>query len=337
MRDELHLMELVDRYLDEAMGAEERAAFEGRMRANNDLRTLVDDQRALREGFQRLHLRTAATAAHRAWLLRRWVPWAAAVVLVIAGAVLLLDVPAHEAGTDKPEPPRAAELPQERRILPCEETAPAEVGDAEPGSEPASTSAPMPTDSVRGEGRIVTHLITKQADGNLVDTLISSVPYVVSAPEQEELERLRNGPTRPGDVDSTFSSAAKTEEQRSLMYTVEEVPEGGTAPMFPGGVEAMNRFVSENVRQPRGSQEIGVVVVSFNVNRKGEVEDPEVTSGMGRAFDAEALRVVRRMPPWKPAHYGDRVIKSRVNLLIRFAPKVITPPPDRRQDGGFDR
>lgn len=57
MRDELHLMELVDRYLDGSMNEADRAAFEARAEASKELRRLIEDQRALREGVQRLHLR----------------------------------------------------------------------------------------------------------------------------------------------------------------------------------------------------------------------------------------------------------------------------------------
>lgn len=58
MRDELHLMELVDRYLDGSLNEADRAAFEARAEASKELRQLIEDQRALREGVQRLHLRS---------------------------------------------------------------------------------------------------------------------------------------------------------------------------------------------------------------------------------------------------------------------------------------
>lgn len=57
MRDELHLMELVDHYLDAAMGAEERTTLEARANSNTELRQLIADQRVLREGVKRLALR----------------------------------------------------------------------------------------------------------------------------------------------------------------------------------------------------------------------------------------------------------------------------------------
>ncbi|MCB9182932.1 MAG: hypothetical protein H6591_03365 [Flavobacteriales bacterium] len=63
MRDELHLMELVDRYLDGSMNEADRVAFEARAEASKELRQLIEDQRVLREGVQRTHLRGIAQKA----------------------------------------------------------------------------------------------------------------------------------------------------------------------------------------------------------------------------------------------------------------------------------
>ncbi|MEO8587854.1 MAG: energy transducer TonB [Flavobacteriales bacterium] len=82
MRDELHLMELVDRYLDGSMNAEERKAFETRASANAELRELIEDQRALREGATRLPVRAAAAKAYRSYRLGKPGPWIGGAVIV---------------------------------------------------------------------------------------------------------------------------------------------------------------------------------------------------------------------------------------------------------------
>jgi CHU_C Type IX secretion signal domain len=86
MRDELHLMELVDRYLDGSMNAKERTTFEARAKANVELRELVDDQRALREGVARMNVRISAAKAYRSYRSSKPGPWIGGAVLV---AVLL--------------------------------------------------------------------------------------------------------------------------------------------------------------------------------------------------------------------------------------------------------
>jgi TonB family protein len=90
MRDELHLMELVDRYLEGSMNEADRAAFEARANANAELRQLIEDQRALREGIARVPVRAAAAKAYRAYRFGKPGPWigGAVLVAVITGASL---------------------------------------------------------------------------------------------------------------------------------------------------------------------------------------------------------------------------------------------------------
>lgn len=108
MRDELHLMELVDRYLDGSMNAEERAVFEARAKSSGDLRELIEDQRALREGVARAHARAAATKAYRSYRFGKPGPWIGGAVVVavigITAAVLMLkhEAPTNEAQGDAP-------------------------------------------------------------------------------------------------------------------------------------------------------------------------------------------------------------------------------------------
>ena len=60
MRDQLHLMELVDNYLDGAMNPTDRTAFEDRLRNSEELRALVEDQQRLRRAARRSPARAAA-------------------------------------------------------------------------------------------------------------------------------------------------------------------------------------------------------------------------------------------------------------------------------------
>lgn len=54
-------MELVDRYLDGTLTAADSAAFTARAAENAELRQLIEDQRALREGLHRMALRGIVT------------------------------------------------------------------------------------------------------------------------------------------------------------------------------------------------------------------------------------------------------------------------------------
>lgn len=82
MRDELNMIELADRYLRGELNATDRAAFEERMRTNAELRDLVEDQRVLLAGMERLALRPAVNKAYRSYRLGKWLPG-------VGGAIIL--------------------------------------------------------------------------------------------------------------------------------------------------------------------------------------------------------------------------------------------------------
>lgn len=107
MRDELTLMELVDRYLSGELNATERTAFEERMRSNADLRELVEDQRALHGGMQRLALRPAVNKAYRSYKWGKWAPGiggAAVIAILAVGGWMLAKVGGWMSDTSASKP-----------------------------------------------------------------------------------------------------------------------------------------------------------------------------------------------------------------------------------------
>ncbi|MBP7515022.1 MAG: hypothetical protein KA791_10765 [Flavobacteriales bacterium] len=92
MRDQLHLMELVDNYLDSTMSNTDRLAFEERLRNSEELRSLVEDQQRLRQAARRSPARAAAKKAYRNYRWGKSLPGmgVGAVVLIAATAALFL-------------------------------------------------------------------------------------------------------------------------------------------------------------------------------------------------------------------------------------------------------
>ena len=50
----------------------------------------------------------------------------------------------------------------------------------------------------------------------------------------------------------------------------------------------------------------------------GSIVDAEAVKSPHPALAAEALRVVKSMPKWKPAKEGGKVVRSRFNIPIMF-------------------
>jgi len=98
--------------------------------------------------------------------------------------------------------------------------------------------------------------------------------------------------------------------------TVEIMPE------FPGGEVARERFIIENTQYSttaRASNIEGIVTVCFTVEADGRITDVELMRGKHPELDAEALRVTRSMPKWRPARQHGKAVAVRLSMPIKFA------------------
>jgi TonB family protein len=90
-------------------------------------------------------------------------------------------------------------------------------------------------------------------------------------------------------------------------------------PEFPGGSAAMTDFICKNIRYPesaKNSGKQGKVLVSFTVDRKGKVKNTTIAQGVCPELDAEALRVVKMMPSWKPAKEDEVNLTLPINFKL---------------------
>lgn len=93
-------------------------------------------------------------------------------------------------------------------------------------------------------------------------------------------------------------------------------------PTFPGGDAALAKYLSNNIRYPHLATENGIsgtVFVSFVVDSEGQIKDVKtVGAKKGGGLEDEAMRVVKKMPKWKPGKQNGRQVSVQFNLPIRF-------------------
>lgn len=93
-------------------------------------------------------------------------------------------------------------------------------------------------------------------------------------------------------------------------------------PKFPGGVEALIKYLTDNLEYPKEAEEDSVggrVIVSFVVDKEGNVVEPaEIVKSIHPALDAEALRVVKAMPRWTPGKMKGKPVAVKYTLPIMF-------------------
>ncbi len=83
----------------------------------------------------------------------------------------------------------------------------------------------------------------------------------------------------------------------------------------------MMKFLSENLVYPKEAQDKGIsgrVIVTFVVEEDGSLSDVQVAKSASPILDAEAVRVVRSMPKWKPAEDKGKKIAVRASLPVSF-------------------
>ena len=96
---------------------------------------------------------------------------------------------------------------------------------------------------------------------------------------------------------------------------------GADNPTFPGGEEAMNKFISENTKYPDNPKEMGVegvVSVGFLVEKDGSLKNLKVLKFVDPDLEKEALRVVGSMPPWIPAEKDGAAIEAPAKVDVPF-------------------
>ena len=100
-----------------------------------------------------------------------------------------------------------------------------------------------------------------------------------------------------------------------IFTVVEEMPQ------FKGGDEARIKFLTENIQYPQLAKEEGIqgtVYVTFVIDEYGLVTGAKILRGIGGGCDEEALRVVRKMPRWKPGKQSGKNVRVQFNMPIKF-------------------
>ncbi|GAB3321853.1 hypothetical protein GCM10027299_16900 [Larkinella ripae] len=105
---------------------------------------------------------------------------------------------------------------------------------------------------------------------------------------------------------------------------VEEMPE------FPGGRSALGAYLSQNLRYPADAQRNntdGTVLVQFTIGTNGSIYNIRVKKGVGDGCDEEAVRIVGKMPAWKPGTQNGQPVAVQYVLPIQF---MLEGKPDKR-------
>ena len=109
-----------------------------------------------------------------------------------------------------------------------------------------------------------------------------------------------------------------TTSGREVFIIVEEMPE------FPGGEQARQKFLAQNIRYPSEAKEKnieGTVYTSFIIEVDGTISNIQTIKGIGFGLDEEVVRVLKLMPVWRPGKQKGVPVRVKINLPVKFSLK----------------
>ena len=120
------------------------------------------------------------------------------------------------------------------------------------------------------------------------------------------------------ELDLTVSpSAPKPAVQNGETFTVvEQMPE------YPGGMKALMGYLAENIQYPAECQKAGIqgrVIVQFVVKADGSLDNFEIKRSVNPLLDAEALRVIKTTPKWKPGTQHGKPVDVKFTIPVTFS------------------
>ena len=113
-----------------------------------------------------------------------------------------------------------------------------------------------------------------------------------------------------------YAVSVNIEDEETVYKVVESMPE------FPGGQQAILKFLAENIQYPVIAMENGIqgrVICQIVIEKDGSITNVKVAQSSGEPFlDKEAIRVLTSMPKWKPGRHREELVRVQYTIPINF-------------------
>lgn len=127
-----------------------------------------------------------------------------------------------------------------------------------------------------------------------------------------QIEKITGYKVKPIDIET------KESNYNNKIFTVVQIPAE-----FPGGLPAWVKYIERNLnrdlpvdnRAPPGKY---IVIVSFIVDKNGNLSEVKAENDPGYGTAEEAVRVIKKGPLWKPATQNGRYVIYRHRQSITF-------------------
>jgi protein TonB len=170
----------------------------------------------------------------------------------------------------------------------------------------------------------VTPPVTPPPPADVVQQAKYVPPVVVDSVKPEEVVQLMTADEAQDEVQNqdvievvqeVKEEVKEAEPEPEVFIVVEEMP------MFPGGTSELMKFIFDHLQYPEIAKENNVqgrVTVQFCVTPTGGVDRVAVLRGVDPELDAEAIRVVKLLPQFKPGKQGGKPVSVWFQVPINF-------------------
>ena len=143
--------------------------------------------------------------------------------------------------------------------------------------------------------------------------LMGIVTLAANAQVNEKMEELRSRGfgarnKAAAQVSAVADSVAKTERANV---------QGDADPSFPGGEVFLQAYLKKKLLHS-GVSGKGDVVISFMVDKKGNIYNAEVTQSAGSTLDTAAFNIVTGMPRWRPGLTNGQPADKPAKVTVSF-------------------
>ena len=150
--------------------------------------------------------------------------------------------------------------------------------------------------------------------------VVQEVEVLNVVEDDVEVEEIEINTEDDKDVEVVIAppvEAPVEEEEEDVVFQVVE-----TMPEFPGGPQALFKYLADNVKYPVIAQENGIqgrVICQFVVNKDGSIVEVVAVRSSGEpSLDKEAIRVINSMPKWKPGKQRGKPVRVKYTVPVNF-------------------
>ncbi len=206
----------------------------------------------------------------------------------------------------------------ELSVLPIEEQVPEELIKEEiiqPGE------VPPPPPALKSSMQFVPPVIAKDEEVSSENQFVKTQQELQSSTLQISIADVMGTDEQHGIDISELSRPVELAVEDLVAEEEKPLENAEQAPSFPGGIDALNKFLSENIHYPIIAQESGIqgkVIIKFVVSRTGDIMDVQVIRGVDASLNQEAVRVVQSMPRWIPGKQKGKAVSVYFTLPVEF-------------------